>query len=317
MLRTYGQNGDEPLELAHKPLNELLSLMPGFERHAPSLGYLELPGVERHTHDAIVRMPSPLWEQCAVVANVTERYQLVQHHEVIEQVVEQFALAGYPVADDGFVVRFSPDGAQMEFSLTLPDVPVFDPGDGHAVGLYLKGINSVDGSTALRIFFGWLRLVCSNGMVAGHIDAEYRARHTGSFDFQSIHGTLRQRLSVVESEKKRLLTWYRTPVSKSAVTRWIDTNLAEAWGIIAAARAYHIVSSGHDAVVRQFSPKAKPSEKPIRRTTTVPGSEQPAGNLYAVSQALSWIATQQTEPAARLEWQRDIPGLIEQLGQAA
>jgi hypothetical protein len=43
---------------------------------------------------------------------------------------------------------------------------------------------------------------------------------------------------------------------------------------------------------------------------SVPGSSNPAKNLYDVSQVLTWLAGQRNDVEEQLNWQRDVPALM-------
>jgi hypothetical protein len=61
--------------------------------------------------------------------------------------------------------------------LQFPDAYTINPGDGHQLALRLGVFNSVDGSTRFRAVLGWLRFICSNGMVIGPAQNDYKRRH--------------------------------------------------------------------------------------------------------------------------------------------
>ena len=81
----------------------------------------------------------------------------------------------------------------------------------------------------------------------------------------------------------------------------------------AATRVYHIIRTGRDVKIVPFAKKTSPSNKETRTGNPVPGSSAPAKNLYAVSQALTWIAGQRHDLEEQLAWQRDVPELMRRL----
>lgn len=87
-------------------------------------------------------------------------------------------------------------------------------------------------------------------------------------------------------------------------------------GVKAATRALHIARTGCDVQIPPFAEKALPSKKEVIVGQLVPGSNQPAKNLYAVSQVLTCLAQQRTEIEERLEWQNQVPELMEKLVQS-
>lgn len=91
----------------------------------------------------------------------------------------------------------------------------------------------------------------------------------------------------------------------------MDDRVAEDWGPHAAARVWHVISEGVDGDV-QPGPKLKPHELKLS-SKRVPGFCAPAGNLYHVSQVLSWVAGTRPNVRERLEYINAIPRLMQPL----
>ncbi len=79
----------------------------------------------------------------------------------------------------------------------------------------------------------------------------------------------------------------------------------------AAARAFHICETGHDAEFEDPFKRAKPSERTMTVRSAIPGAIAPARNAFAVSQALSWLAGNRGDIQEQLEWRQQIPGIAE------
>ncbi len=299
------------------PLQDALGQLPRFTRQPLTQAVPGLPRDLRMTHDLIVREPSPGWPVPGIVGLVSRRYQLVSHHQVLERVAEHLAQAGHLAADPLVRLHLSAHGTRMGFSFDLPGRDPLDPGDGHRVGLQIGGLNSVDRSSRLRVFLGWLRFVCSNGLVSLHLEAEYRRRHTEGLDLDAVNRLLRERLAALDQDAARFRHWYQTPLDPSALLPWLETVVRPAWGLVAATRAYHILTRGQDVQVIPFSPAGGPADKPVRPLGPVPGSSAPARHHYAVAQALSWLASQRPEPEERLQWQQAIPPMLQALPASA
>ena len=75
----------------------------------------------------------------------------------------------------------------------------------------------------------------------------------------------------------------------------------------------HICRSGSDVAFLEPFDAGKPTVRQVRLLNPVPGAREGVKNLYDVSQALSWIATQRNNADKRLEWQGHVPELIENL----
>ena len=173
--------------------------------------------------------------------------------------------------------------------------------------------NSVDGSTRFRAVLGWLRFVCSNGMVVGSAQNDYKRRHNQTLVIQEMNDLLTQGIELAVADKINLERWCKTELQPDKFTSWVDDKVAKKWGVKAATRAYHIANTGNDVEIKVFAKKALPSEKEVEIGGQVPGSSTPAKNLYDISQVLTWLAGQRNDVEEQLNWQRDVPDLMEAL----
>ena len=180
--------------------------------------------------------------------------------------------------------------------------------------LRLECFNSVDGSSRLVVLFGWRRLICSNGLVIRETVAELRDVHNKQLTLDPIAKVVAEGLELVAEDLKRLQAWEKAPIPSDKLIPWIDGNVSGAWGPKAASRVLHICRTGSDAELTDPFAGGKASEKPVTATRAVPGASAPANTVFDVSQALSWVATQRNNPEERVEWQRQIPGLVTALG---
>jgi hypothetical protein len=292
------------------PLEEALARLPRFERQplqfdSPSIGHLTDPHSE-----LIVRVPSSHWPVPAIVGLVSPQYQLLPHEVALEQVARQVLRHDQGAASDAVSVYLSPNGARMSFSLALPELPWFDPGDGYPVCQRLGGINSVDRHLAFQLFLEWLRLVCRNGMVARMLSTECYQRHTGGLRLDKILPQLAMRQAAFEADAAVLRGWVETPIDLDLLPHWVDQVVAPAWGPYAATRVFHILTRGCDVVLRPTTQPLAPSQRPVSKREVVPGAVWPAPHLYAVAQALTWLAGRQRQPQSRWQWQQAVPRLI-------
>ena len=113
---------------------------------------------------------------------------------------------------------------------------------------------------------------------------------------------------------------YRTAVvvrPKQPFIDWLNSTLRPAWGITAATRTYHIATRGIDVEIDRNDPaERKVSERNTSDKGNVPGANAPFANLYDISQALSWVASNNTNINKRMERQQDIKKLIYTLAAA-
>jgi hypothetical protein len=64
--------------------------------------------------------------------------------------------------------------------------------------------------------------------------------------------------------------------------------------------------------VRQVDPfeKGTPTEKAVTTLAPVPGAVLPGDTVYAVAQALSWLAKERREVQEQVAWRQQIPQLV-------
>jgi len=115
--------------------------------------------------------------------------------------------------------------------------------DGYPLGLRLECFNSVDGTSRLVILLGWLRFVCSNGLVIGETMVEVRSVHNARLSLGDIPHIIREGLKAVSKDKDRMKAWENTPVDKSHIIPWVDKEVATTWNAKAASRTLHIVTT--------------------------------------------------------------------------
>jgi Domain of unknown function (DUF932) len=266
---------------------------------------------------SVIRLPVGKSERRIPVGVVSNNYMLVQHVEVGDRCISAIAKAGVDPAGLRCEIGLSELDEWMNLRLYLPERYSHRARNGGQLDLRVEAFNSVDGSARLTILSGWFRFVCSNGLVIGKSLLEVRDVHNPSLDLVKIEEAIAKAILHGRKDRERLTHWQNCRVDKKDVAAWVDGTVADCWGKKAACRVFHICDSGRDMEPDPFvagSPSAVPAEKlRSRLPSTVPGAVIPAQNRYDVSQALSWVATQRTNPEKRVELQAQIAGLVEQL----
>ena len=259
----------------------------------------------------VVRQPVTATERPIPVGVVSNSYCLAQHADVVEKCFEGLRAQKLDPETLKCEVGLSPLGEWMNFRAYFPNHLSHNPQDGNPLALRLECFNSVDGSSRLVILLGWLRFVCSNGLVIGETKAELRDIHDSRLDLEAIPDIIGRGMAKVKSDVSRLSGWEDTTLDPINFRIWIDDKLASAWGKKAACRILHICEDGTDVEITDPFVPGKPSKKATKPIMEVPGSPRPSRNLYDVSQALSWVATRRANAEERIEWQGQIPGLVE------
>ena len=91
---------------------------------------------------------------------------------------------------------------KMRLQVTFPDLTFSDGDSDIALSLFLH--NSYDGSEGVRMFFGAIRFICTNGMVFGNILAKYYRRHTKNIQVSNIVDKVHDTFDSIPVIKERI-----------------------------------------------------------------------------------------------------------------
>lgn len=160
---------------------------------------------------------------------------------------------------------------------------------------------------------GWFRFICSNGLVIGTVKDRFKKAHTEHLDITRIEGFLQAGIAGATLDRVYLKRWEATAIREDALRKWVDKPLRNAWGVKAAARAYHIALRGFDVEFILPFEKALPSQRTVKLGAQVPGADFDNLNAFSVSQALSWLAKERHEFQEHLEREQQIRPLIQRL----
>ena len=292
----------------HGELDEILPLIPEFDRLPFGAG----AGGENAFLDAIVRRANAdLGLPSVPVGVVSKRYCLVPHTEVAQSVRAALAASGVHPREMDAEAFLTVYGARMGLFVRLPRAYDFDPGDGHPMALRLLCLNSVDGSSPLRMLLGWYRFVCANGLAVGTTQSELRLVHREGSMCGDVGELLREGIALAEREKAGLRLWGSLRVPLARLVSFADGELAAAWGVRAAARFLHIATTGFDADLAYPFEPGPPHAKTMTATRRVAGSRERASSAYDACQILAWIAKDRREAQERVDWMMQIPGLMQ------
>jgi len=210
----------------------VLPRLPSFDR-VP----FATPGSADHGFlDAIVRRAEPGRGLPAVpVAVVSKRYQLLPHAEAADAVRAALAAIGVHPRDMQAEASLTAYGARLWLAVRLPREHDYDPGDGHPLALRLVCLNSVDGSTPLRMLLGWYRFVCANGLAVGTTARNGLVHREGMMP-ADVAPLIQAGLELAGREKQALREWRATPVPAPRLGAFAD-GLSSRPGACASPRA--------------------------------------------------------------------------------
>ena len=272
----------------------------------------DLPGNNSY-YDAIVRLPIGKGEVEVPVGIVSRQYTLVQHQVILEEALKSLKELKIHPGEVQAELDLTTYGERMRLGLLFPERYNLKLNYRDSMGLRLECFNSVDGSMKFMAVIGWLRFVCANGMVIGVADSYYRSRHNKYMEIQDIAAVLREGIASATQERDVYRKWMQKKVTEASLVRWVDNVLAKRWGVKAATRTWHITRSGQDVTFADPFEKGSPTQKTVLMGDNVPGAVLPGDNVYAVSQALSWLAKERKDVQEQLEWKQQILGLVQPL----
>ena len=120
------------------------------------------------------------------ISIVRNTYQLVPNSVLINQLMHELVGMETP-----FVVEPSHSfvmNNKMRLQIKFPELVVHDEESDIPLSLYLH--NSYDGSEGVRVFYGCIREICTNGQVFGKSIAKAYHRHTSGFQLGKISDSL-------------------------------------------------------------------------------------------------------------------------------
>lgn len=327
ILNTGSKLLSSPVTTYKGSIEAIAKLIPKFERRTfgPSLLPIEpednlfstarpggLPGYNSY-YDAIVRQPVSKGDVEVPVGIVSKQYTLVQHQIILEEALKSIKELRISPSEVKAELDLTCYGERMRLGLLFPEKYNLKLNDHETMGLRLECFNSVDGSMKFMAVIGWLRFVCANGMVIGVADSYYRRRHNKYMEIQDIAAVLRDGIASATKEREVYKKWMNKMVPDASLEKWVDGFLAKRWGVKAAARTWHITRYGKDVTFADPFEKGAPTQKTVLMGDDVPGAVLPGNNVYAVSQALSWLAKERTDVQEQLEWKQQIPDLVQPL----
>jgi hypothetical protein len=187
-------------EAVEGPVNDVLRALPHFGRQPfamPSPNGDEV-GVNPFL-DMVYKVASRQGETSIPVGVVSKNYRLVDHHHVVRTVLDVLANNGINVAEVQVRGEWTVNGERARFSLIFPQ--------GERFGIQLSTtdelrfrveiFNSVDGSYRLVVVAGWLRFVCSNGLILGTTLMHLREQHRQQLQVEELANLLGQAIDSV------------------------------------------------------------------------------------------------------------------------
>jgi hypothetical protein len=140
-----------------------------------------------------------------------DTYQIVSNAEIIKPLMEQLhELDSKWIIDPSH--SFVKD-QNMRLQITFPDLTFNDGRSDIALSLFVH--NSYDSSEGVRMFFGAIRGICSNGMVFGKILAKYYHKHTKGIPLNNLKAQIEATYEQIPIISERIQILQNLNVNKS------------------------------------------------------------------------------------------------------
>ena len=157
-----------------------------------------------------------------LVSIMKDSYQLVPNREVIMPLLDQLHKLDTKWTLDPSH-SFSDDN-RMRLQITFPELKMNDGRSDIALSLFLH--NSYDGSEGVRMFWGAIRFICSNGMVFGNVLNKYYRKHTSGLEIGNLKSQLESTYQKIPVLQHRIEMLQNSNVTKK-IRRDVEDHLGK------------------------------------------------------------------------------------------
>ncbi len=136
-----------------------------------------------------------------IISIVNRNYKLVPNQVLIDQLLEELRRTEqkFEIEPHHSFVRDN----RMRLQVKFPELFIKDDSDdGWALSLYIH--NSYDMSEGIRIYWGAIRAICTNGMVFGEVLAKFYSKHTKGFNIKHLKQSLETTYSLIPDIQERI-----------------------------------------------------------------------------------------------------------------
>lgn len=158
-------------------------------------------------YKAIVRI-SPGGDK--LVSVVKSSYRLVHNRQLIEPFLEQVQKLGVSWKMD--TSHSFAESNRMRLQITFPDLCLQDGESRIPLSLFLH--NSYDMNEGVRLFWGAIRAICSNGLVFGSLLGSFYGRHISGFSFERLEHQFDQAVKKTGQVQGHINRLAETPVNE-------------------------------------------------------------------------------------------------------
>jgi len=142
-----------------------------------------------------------------------DSYQVISNAEIIKPLMEQLhQLDSKWIIDPSH--SFCTD-QKMRLQVTFPELTFNDGRSDIALSLFVH--NSYDGSEGVRMFWGAIRGICSNGMVFGKVLAKYYHKHTKGIPLNNLKAQIDATYELIPVISERIQILQNLSVDNSQI----------------------------------------------------------------------------------------------------
>jgi len=157
-----------------------------------------------------------------LIAIQNDTYQIVSNAEIIKPLMEQLhELDSRWIIDPSH--SFVTD-QKMRLQITFPELTFSDGRSDIALSLFVH--NSYDSSEGVRMFWGAIRGICSNGMVFGKVLARFYRKHTKGIQLVNLKEQVEQTYEQIPVISERIQILQNLNASKS-ISKSVEDNLGK------------------------------------------------------------------------------------------
>jgi len=158
------------------------------------------------------------------LAVVSSAYALLDHGDLVDSLVHSLYQWGLDAREYPAELYVGDNGARFGLRLVFPTL-VCDPGDGHPAAGQIELLNSVDRSLPLRLVMGFLRLVCSNGLVVGEgVTNLLEIHRKGRADVLHLQEVVAKGMRGLQEKSTVFGAMYRTGIPKGFTPRFLPAS---------------------------------------------------------------------------------------------
>jgi hypothetical protein len=144
-----------------------------------------------------------------LISIVRDSYQIVPNESIISKLMEELdkSNTSYQIEPSHSFV----ENNRMRLQVKFPEILINDGRSDIALSLYLH--NSYDMSEGIRMFWGAIRGICTNGMVFGKILGTIYKRHTSGFQMDHLHNELSRMSDLMPRIQNRITDLDSRPIT--------------------------------------------------------------------------------------------------------